>query len=119
MEGRTQQTCLLRENMLSTILISLCSRKTAFESAICPADSLKLCRLCQPLLARSEPPFEVLAQSPCKSKSDDNKSYHPIYIGQGWIRTTVPSREQIYSLSPLATRPPTLIKFSIEFKICP
>ena len=32
--------------------------------------------------------------------------------GQGWIRTTVPSREQIYSLSPLATRPPTHIKFS-------
>ena len=29
--------------------------------------------------------------------------------GQGWIRTTVPSREQIYSLSPLATRPPTHI----------
>ena len=33
-------------------------------------------------------------------------------IGQRWIRTTVPSREQIYSLSPLATRPPTLILFS-------
>ena len=32
--------------------------------------------------------------------------------GQGWIRTTVPSREQIYSLSPLATRPPTHINFS-------
>ena len=29
--------------------------------------------------------------------------------GQGWIRTTVLSREQIYSLSPLATRPPTHI----------
>ena len=29
--------------------------------------------------------------------------------GQGWIRTTVHSREQIYSLSPLATRPPTHI----------
>ena len=28
--------------------------------------------------------------------------------GQRWIRTTVPSREQIYSLSPLATRPSTL-----------
>ena len=38
-----------------------------------------------------------------------------LVIGQGWIRTTVPSREQIYSLSPLATRPPTLILFS---KIC-
>ena len=32
--------------------------------------------------------------------------------GQRWIRTTVPSREQIYSLSPLATRPSTHIIFS-------
>ena len=30
-----------------------------------------------------------------------------IKIGQGWIRTTVDSRRQIYSLLPLATRPPT------------
>ena len=28
--------------------------------------------------------------------------------GQGWIRTSVLRREQIYSLSPLTTRPPTL-----------
>ena len=35
-------------------------------------------------------------------------------LGQGWIRTTVHSREQIYSLSPLATRPPTLIKFALD-----
>ena len=35
--------------------------------------------------------------------------------GQRWIRTTVHSREQIYSLSPLATRPSTHIKFSIRF----
>ena len=28
--------------------------------------------------------------------------------GQRWIRTTVHSREQIYSLSPLTTRPSTL-----------
>ena len=32
--------------------------------------------------------------------------------GQGWIRTTVVSRRQIYSLLPLATRAPTLIQFS-------
>ena len=37
------------------------------------------------------------------------------FFGQGWIRTTVLSREQIYSLSPLATRPPTLIQFSLFF----
>ena len=29
--------------------------------------------------------------------------------GQGWIRTTVVVRRQIYSLLPLATRAPTLI----------
>ena len=34
--------------------------------------------------------------------------------GQRWIRTTVPSREQIYSLSPLATRPSTLIQLSLS-----
>lgn len=30
-----------------------------------------------------------------------------VKFGQGWIRTTVDSRRQIYSLLPLATRPPT------------
>ena len=34
------------------------------------------------------------------------------YGGQGWIRTTVVSRRQIYSLLPLATRAPTHINFS-------
>ena len=37
--------------------------------------------------------------------------------GQGWIRTTVHSREQIYSLSPLATRPPTHIKLSLKMPL--
>ncbi len=31
------------------------------------------------------------------------------YGGQGWIRTIVDSRRQIYSLVPLTTRPPTQI----------
>ena len=35
-----------------------------------------------------------------------------IKIGQRWIRTTVVSRRQIYSLFPLATRASTHIKFS-------
>ena len=34
--------------------------------------------------------------------------------GQGWIRTTVVVRRQIYSLLPLATRAPTLIKFAFD-----
>ena len=34
--------------------------------------------------------------------------------GQGWIRTTVVSRRQIYSLLPLATRAPTHIKLSFS-----
>ena len=32
--------------------------------------------------------------------------------GQGWIRTTVRSRGQIYSLLPLTTRPPVHTRFS-------
>ena len=40
-----------------------------------------------------------------------------VKFGQGWIRTTVHSREQIYSLSPLATRPPTLIKLSLKMPL--
>ena len=34
--------------------------------------------------------------------------------GQGWIRTTVDSRRQIYSLLPLATRPPTHLLFAFD-----
>ncbi len=30
--------------------------------------------------------------------------------GQGWIRTSVHLREQIYSLPPLTTRPPTHLR---------
>ena len=37
-----------------------------------------------------------------------------IKIGQGWIRTTVDSRRQIYSLLPLATRPPTHLLFAFD-----
>ena len=42
-------------------------------------------------------------------KIDIPKGISIFYGGQGWIRTTVLSREQIYSLPPLATRPPTHI----------
>ena len=35
--------------------------------------------------------------------------------GQRWIRTTVDSRQQIYSLSPLATRPSTHIFLAVLF----
>ena len=47
-------------------------------------------------------------------------------LGQGWIRTTVVSRRQIYSLLPLASRAPTHINLSsyqshepLAIKICP
>lgn len=43
-----------------------------------------------------------------QNKKGSNKSYFLFYGGQGWIRTTVVSRRQIYSLLPLATRAPTL-----------
>ena len=42
---------------------------------------------------------------PCATKAYKKE------FGQRWIRTTVHSREQIYSLSPLATRPSTHINF--------
>ena len=48
-------------------------------------------------------PFEQIKKEPYSSYKSG---------GQGWIRTTVVSRRQIYSLLPLATRAPTHIKFS-------
>ena len=50
----------------------------------------------------------------CRGSNPHNKKTPEgvLEMGQGWIRTTVHSREQIYSLSPLATRPPTHIQFS-------
>ena len=70
-------------------------------------------------LCGSHPPFST-------NKKEVRTKVQPLFLklGQGWIRTTVPSREQIYSLSPLATRPPTLIWFSTWvlkshfYKIC-
>ena len=53
-------------------------------------------------------------------KKEVRTKVQPLFkSGQGWIRTTVHSREQIYSLSPLATRPPTLIKFHFLTKKLP
>lgn len=43
-----------------------------------------------------------------QNKRPSNKCYLVFYGGQGWVRTTVVSRRQIYSLLPLATRAPTL-----------
>ena len=53
---------------------------------------------------------------PCTTK---NSRILGVFVkfGQGWIRTTVVSRRQIYSLFPLATRAPTLIKFSINLPL--
>ena len=51
---------------------------------------------------------------PCIKKEDFRLLFKS--GGQGWIRTTVVSRRQIYSLLPLATRAPTLIIFSIRVK---
>ena len=41
------------------------------------------------------------------------KTPHGVFFngGQGWIRTTVVVRRQIYSLLPLATRAPTHFAF--------
>lgn len=42
-----------------------------------------------------------------QNKKGNSFCYFLFYGGQGWIRTTVVSRRQIYSLLPLATRAPT------------
>ena len=47
----------------------------------------------------------VVRRYPCNKKS--SRFLLRINGGQGWIRTTVDSRRQIYSLLPLATRAPT------------
>ena len=44
-----------------------------------------------------------IRQGPCKRDLDAACDANG---GQGWIRTNVPLREQIYSLPPLTTRPP-------------
>ena len=54
----------------------------------------------------------VLLIMPRSNKNRIGKNPILFLFGQGWIRTTVVSRRQIYSLLPLATRAPTLIKFS-------
>ena len=50
----------------------------------------------------------VVRHHPCILKKTPNWSLKN-NGGQGWIRTTVVSRRQIYSLLPLATRAPTHI----------
>ena len=49
----------------------------------------------------------VVRNAPEHTKKDPIKE--SLNGGQGWIRTTVVSRRQIYSLLPLATRAPTHI----------
>ena len=45
----------------------------------------------------------------CLHQTKKKKQAKLVFGGQGWIRTIVLIREQIYSLPPLATRPPTQI----------
>ena len=42
-----------------------------------------------------------------KKRQKNKRFFQPLIGGQGWIRTIVRSRGQIYSLVPLTTRPPT------------
>lgn len=84
----------------------------------------KLCllqrKLLRPPLARARTrqssALLVLIHQLQQNKNGNNKSHFRFYGGQGWIRTTVVSQRQIYSLLPLATRAPThvwCIKFSV------
>ena len=63
------------------------------------------------LIVTLAPPFSQLSKIKI-----NGQNLHSVHVsGQGWIRTTVVSRRQIYSLLPLATRAPTHI---FCFQIC-
>ena len=63
-------------------------------------------------------PQKWFSSFPYLTKKEVRTEVQPLFLfGQGWIRTTVLSREQIYSLSPLATRPPTHILFSVNLPL--
>ena len=59
----------------------------------------------------SNPPLRVKLKIPCKTKIQRNY-YAGFFGGRGWIRTTEAEKQQIYSLSPLATREHAQILFT-------
>ena len=61
----------------------------------------------------SNPPLRVKLKMPDKTKNQRN-FYAGLFGGRGWIRTTEAEKQQIYSLSPLATREHAHIHF-----LCP
>ena len=59
----------------------------------------------------SNPPLRVKLKMPDKTKNQRN-FYAGLFGGRGWIRTTEAEKQQIYSLSPLATREHAQILFT-------
>ena len=59
----------------------------------------------------SNPPLSVKLKMPDKTKNQRN-FYAGLFGGRGWIRTTEAEKQQIYSLSPLATREHAQILFT-------
>ena len=60
----------------------------------------------------SNPPLRVKLKMPDKTKNQRN-FYAGFFGGRGWIRTTEAEKQQIYSLSPLATREHAHILFAV------
>ena len=52
-------------------------------------------------------------QTFCKQKTASVSLHWRSFYGRGWIRTTEAEKQQIYSLSPLATREHAHILFSV------
>ncbi len=92
-----------------------CSLALHDNSEFCFRDFITCAKTLQPLLvrARTMTRLRLVGSHPPFLRHNKNgglkSDLHFVNGGQGWIRTTVDSRRQIYSLLPLATRAPTQI----------
>ena len=96
----------LHQRFFSWARVDYASRaaKNSLAGCFCPAGRKAPGRSC------SHPPTYVsliLAQKKTASVSLHQRFFH----GRGWIRTTEAEKQQIYSLSPLATREHAHIQF--------
>src|SRR5437588_7631680 len=60
--------------------------------------------------ARETVEIRIPCSSPISSGAEVAENYHFWGGGEGWIRTSVRLRGQIYSLLPLTTRPPLQVR---------
>ena len=86
-----------------------CSLALHGNSEFCSRDFITCAKTLQPLLvrARTMTRLRLVGSHPPHLSNKKGFLTEALNGGQGWIRTTVDSRRQIYSLLPLATRAPT------------